>query len=140
MKKSSIFYSSFLGRSALLIMLMILSTFAFAQKTAITGTVTDPSNEPIIGATVLIKGTSTGTRTDINGNFTLHVAQGTPIVVSYIGYKTETVNVAGNNLKIVLREDAKTVDEVVVVGYGVQKKSVVTASIAKVSAEATWRK
>lgn len=135
MKKSTIFYSNCFGRCALLIVLMTISAFAFAQKSSVTGTVTDPSNEPIIGASVLVKGANTGTTTNIDGKFTLNVAQGSTIVVSYVGYKSETVRVSGNNLKITLKEDSKALDEVIVVGYGVQKKSVVTASIAKISAD-----
>jgi TonB-linked SusC/RagA family outer membrane protein len=135
MKKSSIFYSKCFGRCALLILLMAVSTIAFAQNAMVTGTVTDASNEPVIGASIMLKGTSTGTTTDLDGHFKMNAAQGATLQVSYIGYKTEMVRVSGSNLKIVLHEDSKALDEVVVVGYGVQKKSVVTAAIAKVSSD-----
>jgi len=134
MKKSTIFYSNYFGKCALLILLMIVSAIAFAQKREVTGSVTDPSNEPIIGATVVEMGTNNGVVTDVNGMFKLNVDPDAMLVISFIGYKTETVKVSGNDLKIVLHEDLKSLDEVVVVGYGVQKKSVVTAAIAKITA------
>lgn len=89
-------------------------------------------NEAIIGASVVIKGTSQGTVTDLDGNFTVQVNPGQVLTISYIGYVSQDVK-ATNGMKIVLKEDNTTLDELVVVGYGVQKKSVVTASIAKVS-------
>ena len=126
MKKSKFFL--------LLLTCVLMSTTALAQKRAFKGVVLDEANEPIIGASVVQKGTSNGAATDLDGNFTVNVEPGTTLVVSYIGY--ETVEVwAADNMSIVLRPDDKTLEEVVVIGYGVQKKSVVTASIAKVTAE-----
>ena len=133
MKKSTVFYFNYFGKCTLLILLMAVYASAFAQRREITGSVRTSSNEPVVGATVMEKGTGNGTVTDTNGTFRLNVNQDAMLVISFIGYKTETVKVSGNALKIVLREDLKSLDEVVVVGYGVQKKSVVTASIAKVS-------
>lgn len=121
-------------RSVLLMALLAISAISFAQK-AITGTVTDASNEPVIGASVLEKGTTNGTVTDLDGKFELKAKPGVTLIVSYVGYKTETLVASGSDLKIVLQENSKTLDELVVVGYGVQKKSVVTASISKISAE-----
>ena len=117
-----------------LLSFMMMSATALAQKHTYTGTVVDDQNEPVIGASVVQKGTSNGTVTDFDGNFTVSVDEGSTLVVSYIGYITQEVK-AGNNLHVILKPDNQLLDEVVVVGYGVQKKSVVTASIAKVSAD-----
>lgn len=109
---------------------------AFAQKTNCTGTVLDEQGEPIIGASVIQKGNSSvGTVTDLDGRFTLSVDQGSTLVISYIGYDTKEVKAIGGGINVTLKESAQTLSDVVVIGYGVQKKSVVTASIAKVSAE-----
>lgn len=109
-----------------------------AQSIQVKGTVISGSdNEPLPGVNVVVKGNAaTGTITDIDGNFTLAVPTDATLSITYIGFKSQDVAVAGQtNLRIVLKEDSETLDEVVVVGYGVQKKSVVTASIAKVSSE-----
>ena len=111
---------------------------AYAQNMQIKGTVVSGTdNEPLPGVNVVVKGNTTvGTITDIDGVFHLSVPGDAVLTVSYIGFKTQDVNVGNRpELKIVLEEDTETLDEVVVVGYGVQKKSVVTASIAKVSAD-----
>ena len=117
-----------------LLSFMMVSATALAQKVTYTGVVVDDQNEPVIGASVVQKGTSNGAATDFDGNFSVTVDEGSTLVVSYIGYVTQEVK-AANNLRIVLQSDQKVLDEVVVIGYGVQKKSVVTASIAKVSAD-----
>ena len=91
------------------------------QKQKIAGVVVDQNGEPIIGANILQKGTSNGTITDINGQFILNCPIGTPLTISYIGFLQQTVK-ATVNMKIVLHEDSKTLDEVVVVGYGYVKK------------------
>ena len=122
-------------RLMLVLLATILSAPTFAQFSGILGTVTDDSGEPIIGATVVEKGNAqNATITNMDGQFAIKVAEGKPLVISYIGYTTLEV-VAKNLMSVVLKEDQATLDEVVVIGYGVQKKSVVTASIAKVSAE-----
>ena len=115
---------------------LLLSITAFAQKLNCKGTVIDVHGEPVIGATVIQKGgtKTNGVITDLDGHFTLDVDQGSIISVTYIGYKTYEGK-AGANMHIVLQEEAQTLNDVVVIGYGVQKKSVVTASIAKVDAE-----
>lgn len=107
---------------------------AFAQKQQYSGVVVDGGGEPVIGASVIQKGTTSGAITDLDGKFTVSVEPGSTLVISYIGYKNYETKVS-NNMRIVLEEDSKTLNDVVVIGYGVQKKSVVTASIAKVSAE-----
>ena len=112
-------------------------TSLYAQELAVSGNVKDATGEFVIGASVLVKGTTNGTITDIDGNFTLTgLSAGSVIEISYIGYVTQSLTVKdATPLQIVLKEDTETLDEVVVVGYGVQKKSVVTASIAKVSSD-----
>lgn len=112
-------------------------TSLYAQELSVSGNVKDATGEFVIGASVLVKGTTNGTITDIDGNFTLTgLSAGSVIEVSYIGYVTQSLTVQdATPLQIVLKEDTETLDEVVVVGYGVQKKSVVTASIAKVSSD-----
>ena len=121
------------SRYLLLLLALIVSMATKAQ--GILGTVTDDLGEPVIGASVVEKGNpQNGTITDFNGNFTIKVSQGTPIIISYIGYVSQEVN-ASNNMNVTLKEDSQTLQDVVVIGYGVQKKSVVTASIAKVSAD-----
>lgn len=116
--------------------LMLFSPFCvFAQNMVVKGVVIDQTGEPVIGATARVKGTNNGTITDFDGNFTLNgVKQGDAIEFSYVGYVPQTV-VASANMNIVLEEDNKMLEDVVVVGYGVQKKSVVTAAIAKVSSD-----
>lgn len=96
----------------------------------------DANGEPIIGASVLVKGTTNGTITDFDGNFTLNNASKGILVVSYIGYKTQEVPVNEKNLmKIILKEDTEVLDEVVVVGYGTQKKATLTGAVASVSGD-----
>ena len=104
---------------------------AFAQNRAISGKVLDNGGQPIIGAAVMVPGTSTGATTDLNGSFSLGVATGTTLEVSCIGYATRTVT-AADNMVITLEEDAEILEETVVIGYGVQKKSDVTGAIASV--------
>ena len=119
-------------KSRLLVLLLALcvSVATHAQFSGILGTVTDDSGEPIIGATVVEKGNAqNATITNTDGQFAIKVATGKTLVISYIGYTTREV-AAKEKMTIVLQEDQTTLDEVVVVGYGVQKKSVVTASIA----------
>lgn len=92
------------------------------QGRTISGKVTDQNGEPIIGANVVVKGTSNGVITDVDGNFELRNASG-KLVVSYIGYQTQEVSISGkSNLLIRLSEDSEVLDEVVVTGYGVQKR------------------
>lgn len=113
---------------------LLFAVITHAQNTQMSGVVVDNIGEPIIGASVQEKGTSRGTVTDLDGKFSFKGQQGATLVISYVGYITKEVS-AGQNLQITLLEDQKTLDDVVVIGYGVQKKSVVTASIAKVDAE-----
>ncbi len=116
------------------IVLMLSALFgsldAFAQSN-ITGKVVDANGEPVIGAAVLIPGTTTGATTDLDGNFSIRVAPGAALEVSCIGYETLRVN-AANGMVVTLREDAEMLEETVVIGYGVQKKSDLTGSVASV--------
>ena len=120
-----------------LLCLLLFPTFVFAQKLTVSGQVKDALGEPVIGANVVVKGTTNGAMTDLDGMFTINeVEKGSTIVVSFIGYLPQSIVVSGNApLSVTLAEDNQALDEVVVIGYGVQKKSVVTASIAKVGAD-----
>ena len=120
----------------LLLTLLSFSLTALAQQ-KVTGKVKDSSGEPVIGASVVVKGNNTmGTITDFDGNFMLDVPAKSVLVISYIGYVTQEVPTAGkNSLEIVLKEDIKTLDEVVVIGYGTQRKGDVTSSVASVKAD-----
>ncbi len=113
-------------------MSLVMALFAMpalAQEQQVTGSVVDESGEPIIGASVIVEGTKNGVITDLDGNYKLTVAKGQKITVTYIGYVSQTVTPGG---KLVLREDNAKLDEVVVVGYGTQKKSHLTGSVATV--------
>ena len=102
----------------------------------ITGTVIDATGMPIIGANVMVKGTTNGTITDIDGKFTLEVAKDAILQVSYIGYMNQEIPVGNKSvLSISLQEDTQKLDEVVVIGYGTMKKSDITGAISSVSEE-----
>lgn len=106
------------------------------DKISVKGVVTDQQGEPLIGASVFIKGTSDGSITDIDGSFHLEVELGTALTVSYIGYETsEVVVLNASEMSIVLNPDSKTLDEVVVIGYGTVKKRDLTGSVASVRGE-----
>ena len=117
-----------------LLLTVMLAIAAFAQNQTFTGTIVDTNGEPVIGATIVQKGTSNTTVTDLDGRFSINAPAGAELEITYVGYGKQTV-LARQNMSIVLTEDAELLNEVVVIGYGVQKKSVVTASIAKVSSE-----
>lgn len=112
---------------------MLAGSGAYAQTNGIGGTVTDNAGEPIIGASVKVKGsTNMGTVTDIDGNFKLDVKPGETLIISYIGCKDQEVK-AGENLKIVLQDNSEVLGEVVVTGYQVQRKADLTGSVSVVS-------
>ncbi|WP_231488020.1 TonB-dependent receptor [Prevotella sp. MA2016] len=118
-----------------LFLLCLFPLGALAQS-LIKGTVKDVSGDPIIGASVKVQGAKGGTITDFDGNFSLQADNNATLVITYIGYTSETIKVNGrNNLSITLKEDAQTLNDVVVIGYGVQKKSDLTGSVASVKAE-----
>lgn len=106
------------------------------NKKTVNGTVKDENGEPIIGANVMVKGTTDGTVTDIDGHFSLNVKKGDLLEISYIGYLSSEIEIGNEqSLAVTLKEDTKTLDEVVVVGYGTQKKGNLTGSIATVKSE-----
>ncbi len=107
---------------------LFLSAGAFAQQIAVKGHVKDASGEPIIGATVRIAGTQTGTVTDFDGNFTLKANQGATLSVTYVGYQPASVK-AAPNVVITLQDDAKVLENVIVIGYGRAKKNDLTGSV-----------
>lgn len=115
-------------------LLAMVSTIMCAQKIEVSGTVVDQNGETIIGASIMEKGTSNGTITDFDGNFKLTTASGAKIVVSYIGFMTQELN-AEPTMKIVLKEDAQSLQEVVVTGYTTQRKADLTGAVSVVSVD-----
>ena len=120
-----------LRRLMFLALMAICTSGVFAQK-QVSGTVVDAAGESVIGASVMVKGTSTGTITDFDGKYSLNnVPENASLVFSYVGFRNQTVAVAGKSqINVTLEEDRQLLDEVVVVGYGVQKKSDVTGALA----------
>ena len=121
--KHAFYLRTFASRIFLILCGCVFVLSGYAQSIVVTGTVTDVNGEPMIGVSVVPeKEPGSGTITDLNGKFTVHVEKGTLLKFSYIGYVEEKIRVTTNSVKVVLREDSKQLDEVVVVGYGVQKK------------------
>ena len=122
-----------LQRLMFTVLFAVLAVGAYAQN-KITGTVVDAQGEPVIGASVVIKGTSNGTVTDFDGKYIINNAPAKgDLVISYVGYRTQTVSLAGKSqINATLEEDKQLLDEVVVVGYGVQRKSDVTGALTRV--------
>lgn len=124
-------YSRPLG---LLFLLCLIPIWAFAQNITVKGTVKDGAGETIIGASVVEKGTTNGTITDFDGNFTLNVPSNSTLQISFVGYKTQEVAVSGKTtINVTLSEDTQMLDDVVVVGYGTQKKEDLTSAISTLS-------
>lgn len=123
------------GRIILLLLVLFLSSAAmFAQKIPVSGTISDHLGDPLPGVNVAEKGTTNGTITDVNGQFTLSVQEEAVLTVSFVGYATQEIKVKGRrNLSITLSEDTELIDEVVVVGYATQKKATVAAAVSSVS-------
>lgn len=121
-------------RSVVLFLVCMTPLWAFPQNITVTGTVLDEAGDPLIGATVQQKGAANGIATDIDGNFKLNVPKNATLVVSYVGYNTQSVAVDGRtNITITLKENAEMLDEVVVVGYGQMKRSDMTGSVVSVN-------
>ncbi len=133
-EETSFLHTRRASRMSLILACLLIGIQAWAQ-TAITGKVTDPQDEPLIGATVIVKGTQTGVSTDFDGNYSIKAAQGQTLVVSYVGYKTKEVPVKGSTVNVVLNDDQTILDEVVVVGYGSMQRKDVTGSITTVNAK-----
>ena len=125
-------------KTVFMLFCLLCSIGAMAQKKTVTGVVTDATGEAVIGASVVETGTTNGTITDFEGNFTLSVTENGSIQVSFIGYQTQTLSVKGKtNLKVILKEDSEMLQEVVVTGYGgKQLRTKVTNSISKVGENA----
>ena len=102
------------------------------QSRRVTGTVKDVKGEPLLGVNVIVRGTTNGTVTDFDGNYSLEIGTNDVLVFSYIGYVSQTLSVSGNVLNVVLIEDTQNLSEVVVVGYGTQQKKDITGSVAVV--------
>lgn len=118
----------------------IAQTSSSQQKKTITGTIVDPSGMPVIGANVMVKGTTNGTITDMDGKFSLEVASGATLMVSYIGFANQEIKIGNQTvLSITLKEDAEALDELVVVGYGTQKKINLTGSIGTIKTDETLK-
>ena len=112
---------------------LVLSLNAFSQGTVVNGNVKDTGGEPVIGASVILKGTTTGTVTDYDGNFSLVVPSGAILGISYIGYKSQDIPYQGQkNLFIILQEDVELLDEIVVIGYGTVRKNDATGSVTAI--------
>lgn len=127
---------SWLGRKFLftVVAFVLSGVMAFAQTKTVTGTIVDEFGEPIIGANVLVKGTTNGAVTDIDGNYSITgVSDSDELVVSYIGYASQTLPVGSQStFNITMKEDGENLEEVVVVGYGVQKKKDLTGSVSSI--------
>ena len=105
-------------------------------KQKVSGVIKDENGEPVIGASITVKGRNTGTVTDLNGNYSLDVSNGDVIDVSYIGYQKQSISIGNKNrINVTLKEDSKALDEVIVVGYGTVRKSDLTGAISSVKAE-----
>jgi TonB-linked SusC/RagA family outer membrane protein len=117
-------------------LLAFMVQFAFAQEKTITGTVSGSDGLPLIGATVLVKGTNTGASTDFDGNYSIKAAQGATLVFSFVGYETQEARVGSSNtINIVMQEDAAQLDEVVVVAYGTTSLEAFTGSASVVGSK-----
>lgn len=120
---------------AMLLFLLTATSIMAQSDFTVTGTVVDANNDPLIGVSILEKGTKKGAISDIDGHFTLTTHRGATLVFSYVGFTSQEVKATSQTVKIALKEDQKALDEVVVVGYGVQKKSDVTGAISSVKDE-----
>ena len=115
--------------------LVFVAQMTFGQQKSISGSVSDESGIPLAGVNILVKGTTTGTQTDFDGKFAISAKAGDVLSFTYVGLKSQEVNVgASNTMKVTMAEDASVLDEIVVVGYGVQKKSEVTGAISSIQA------
>lgn len=123
-----------LNKILLSVLLFMVCAFTKAQNVDVSGTVLDPSGEPVIGATVIQKGTSNGTVTDLDGHFAFKAPQGSTLLITYIGYGDQEIK-AGQDLKITLKENAKELTEVVVTGYQTQRKADLTGAVSVVSVD-----
>ena len=119
-------------KKILFLFFVVFAATAYSQDVTITGTVTDANSEPLVGVNVLVKGTTTGAITDIDGNFSVSGKKGSTLVFSYIGMLTQEVVYKGTALRVVMKDDSKALEEVVVIGYQTVKKSDLTGAVAVV--------
>ena len=119
-------------KKILFLFFVVFAATAYSQDVTITGTVTDANSEPLVGVNVLVKGTTTGAITDIDGNFSVSGKKGSTLVISYIGMLTQEVVYKGTDLRVVMKDDSKALEEVVVIGYQTVKKSDLTGAVAVV--------
>lgn len=124
-----------LGRLGMLAIASSFCGLATAQIKDVKGTITDSSGEPLIGVSIMEKGTSNGTVSDIDGNFTISTNKSNTLVISYIGFLQQEVPASSKSMHITLKEDNEQLDEVVVIGYGTAKRRDFTGSIASVKLE-----
>ena len=124
----------------ILMTFFLMCSVAMAQKMEVNGSVVSEDGMPIVGASVILKGTSTGAQTDFDGNFSLSAERNSTLVVSYLGYKTQEARVTGATLTVTLEEDAAVLDEVVVTAYGTSTKSDFTGSATQVDSEALGKR
>ena len=130
-----------MGRSLLMAFLMSMMSLVAVAQNNVRGTVVDENGEPVVGATVRVAGTQTGTITGIDGNFSITAPPQGVLSVSYVGFTTQEVKVAGRQqLRVVLKEDAATLKDVVVVGYGTMKKSDISGSVATIDQDAVMKR
>lgn len=114
----------------LVVILLVLAQTMWAQTLSVVGTVKDATGEPLIGATVMVPGTTTGTVTDFDGNYEISVAADGTLEFSYVGYQTQTIAVEGKKrIDVTLSDDTQLVEEVVVIGYGSLSKKEISSSI-----------
>jgi len=126
----------FMKRSLGMVFLFLMVSIQGAWAQTVRGTVNDEAGEPVIGASVQVQGTKAGAVTDLNGGFSVQASNNATLIISYVGFVTEKVNVQGrNDIKITLKEDVTTLNDVVVIGYGVQKKKLVTGATVQVKGE-----
>lgn len=128
---------NYFKKLSLLLLLIITPFCIFSQTRTISGKVIDSNNESLIGVNVIEKGTTNGTVTDIDGNFSVNVPSNATLLISYVGYISQEISVEGKtSIDIVLVEDSEMLDELVVVGYGTQRKEAVTGSVASMKGDA----
>ncbi len=118
----------------LLISFIFIAANMVLAQSAIKGKVTDKAGQPLVGVSVKVQGTSTGSVTDVNGNYTINTQPNATLIATYVGYATQTVSIAGESVvNITMTEETTNLNDVVVVGYGTQKKSVLTGSVTRVT-------
>lgn len=119
----------------LFLFFLVVSNAALYAQNVLKGRVTDPADDPLIGVNVVIKGTTTGTISDIDGNFELNVSPGHVLTFTYMGYVPQEITITNQTvLNVILQEDTKTLDEIVVVSYGTQKKRNLTGAVSSLNA------